>query len=121
MKAAWRRWAADVAILVVIGLAMGFLGPFASERVAAPRRYLYWMICMVGGGLIGVLLDGLLARRIASPWRRGGLGSVLRSPPVSLLVLTPEHVVVRAPFDRAYYLLLLPQVWPICLATMVVH
>jgi hypothetical protein len=121
MKTAWRRWAVDVAILVAIGGVMGFLGPFASERIAAPRRYVYWMICMVGGGLIGVLLDGLLERRIAVTWIRVGLVSGLMTPPVSLLVLTTQHLVVEAPFDGSFYLLLLPQVWPISLATMIVH
>jgi hypothetical protein len=108
-------------ILVAIGGMMGFLGPFASERIAAPRRYVYWLICMVGGGLIGVVIDGLLERWIASNWRRVALVSVLMTPPVSLLVLTTQHLVVEAPFDGSFYLLLLPQVWPISLATMIVH
>jgi DNA-binding LytR/AlgR family response regulator len=121
MKTAWRRWAVDVAILVAIGGVMGFLGPFASERIDAPRRYVYWMICMVGGGLIGVVIDGWLERRIAGIWRRVALVSVVMTPPVSLLVLTAQHLVVGSPFDWAIYLTLLPQVWPISLATMVVH
>jgi hypothetical protein len=121
MNTAWRRWAVDVAILVAIGAVMGFLGPFASERIAAPRRYVYWMICMVGGGLIGVMIDSLLERRVASTWRRVALVSVLMTPLVTLLVLTTQHLVVGAPFDGVFYLLLLPQVLPISLATMTVH
>src|SRR5690606_25925263 len=58
--AAARRWTIDVAVLIAIGLLMGFLGPFASERAPIVWRYVYWMICMVGGGLIGAAVDDLL-------------------------------------------------------------
>lgn len=121
MKAAWRRWMVDLAILVAIGGAMGFLGPFASERIAAPTRYGYWMICMVGGGLIGVVLDVLLERRVAATWRRVLLVSVLMTPGVTLLVLATQVALVGGGFDTMSYLRLVGQVWPISLAVMIVH
>ena len=57
-KTAARRWAIDLSMLVAIGLVMGFLGPFASERAPVVQRYVYWMICMVGGGLIAAKVIG---------------------------------------------------------------
>jgi hypothetical protein len=106
----------------VIGLLMGFLGPFASERAPIVWRYVYWMICMVGGGLIGVLADELLSLRMAATWRRVVVVSVLATPPVSLLVLTTEHLLMGGVFGWPGYLrLLLWQVWPILLAVMVVR
>lgn len=51
-RARRRRLVVDLAVLVAIGLLMGFLGPFDSERIPAPHRYAYWMSCMVGGGLV---------------------------------------------------------------------
>lgn len=33
-----RRWSIDLAMLVAIGLLMGFLGPFASERAPIVAR-----------------------------------------------------------------------------------
>lgn len=116
-----RRWAIDLAMLVAIGLLMGFLSPFASERVPVVGRYVYWMICMVGGGLIGVLTDDLLRRRMAAIWRRAAVVSVLMTPPVSLLVLTTEHLLMGGPFDWPGYQRMLWQVWPISLAVMVVR
>ena len=116
-----RRWAIDLAILVAIGALMGFLGPFASERVPPLRRYVYWMICMVGGGLIGVFLDALVARRVAATWPRVLLVSVLMTPPVSLLVQTTEVVMMVGRYDLGVYWRLQWQVLPISLAVMAVR
>lgn len=117
-----RRWAIDIAMLVAIGLLMGFLGPFASERVPTVARYVYWMICMVGGGLIGVVLDEVLRPRMAATWRRVAVVTVLMTPLVSLHVMTTEHLLMGGRFDWTGYLrLLLVQVWPISLAVMVVR
>ena len=116
-----RRWGIDLALLVVIGLMMGFLGPFGSDQVPIVWRYIYWMICMVGGGLIGFVGDELLRRRIVGTWRRVAVGSVLMTPAVSLLVLTTEHLLAGGPFGWSGYLELLWQVWPILLAVMVVR
>lgn len=116
-----RRGVVDLAVLVAIGLLMGFLGPFASERAPVVGRYVYWMICMVGGGLIGIMADDLLSRRMAVTWRRVAVVSVLMTPAVSLLVLTTEHLLMGAPFGGAGYQQLLWQVWPILLAVLVVR
>lgn len=116
-----RRWAIDLAILIAIGLLMGFLGPFGSEHAPVVGRYVYWMICMVGGGLIGVVLDELLSRRLAVIWRRVAVVSVLMTPPVTLLVLTTQHLLMGGPFDGSGYLGLIWQVWPISLAVMAVR
>jgi len=116
-----RRWGIDLALLVVIGLMMGFLGPFGSDQVPIVWRYIYWMICMVGGGLIGFVGDELLRPRIVRPWRRVALVSVLMTPLVTLLVLTTQHLLMGGPFGLSGYLELLWQVWPILLAVMVVR
>jgi hypothetical protein len=116
-----RRWAIDLAMLVAIGLLMGFLGPFASERVPIVGRYVYWMICMVGGGLIGVVADEWLSRRMTVAWRRVAVVSVLMTPPVTLLVLTTQHLLLGGAFDWPGYQWLLWQVWPISLAVMAVR
>lgn len=117
-----RRWSIDLAMLVVIGLLMGFLGPFASERAPIVGRYVYWMICMVGGGLIGIVADDLLSRRIAATWRRVAVVSVLMTPLVSLWVMATEHLLMGGAFGwPAYMRLVLWQVWPILLAVMVVR
>lgn len=116
-----RRWLIDLAILVATGLLMGFLGPFDSDGAPVAERYLYWMICIVGGGLIGVGADELLSRRITRPWRRVAAVSVLMTPPVTLLVLVTQSLLVDQPITWAAYGGLLWQVWPIMLAVMAVR
>lgn len=116
-----RRWGVDLAMLVAIGLLMGFLGPFGSDRIPDAYRYIYWMICMVGGGVIGITADELLSRRMASGWRRVAVVSVLMTPAVSLLVLSTEHLLMGGRLDWHGFMRLLWQVWPILLAVMAVR
>lgn len=119
--AAARRWAVDLAMLVAIGLLMGFLGPFGSDRIPDGDRYAYWMICMVGGGVIGITANDLLSPRLVGTWRRVALVSLSMTPVVSLLVLTTEHLLLGGILDVGGFLRLLWQVWPILLAVMAVR
>lgn len=115
------RWAVDLIVLTVFGLLMGFLGPFSGDSFNGPLRYAYWLICIVGGGLIGIAADVLLSRRIAGPWARTALVSVVATPPVTLLVLATHYLIIGGPFDLEGYVHLLWQVLPILLAVMVVR
>lgn len=116
-----RRWGIDLAILVAIGLLMGFLGPFSSEELPFLQRYVYWMICMVGGGLIGIVADELLSRRIAGTSTRVALVSLIMTPLVTLFVLTTEHLLTGQPFAAWFFPQLLLQVLPILASVMVVR
>jgi hypothetical protein len=116
-----RRWAIDLAMLVAIGLLMGFLGPFASERTPVVTRYAYWMICMVGGGLLGVMADDLLRPRMPAIVRRAIVVTASMTAPVTLLVLTTQHLMIGGPFSWPGYLDLFWQVAPILLAVMLVR
>jgi len=120
-RTARRRWAIDLAILITIGLLMGFLGPFGSAHIPVVKAYVYWMICMVGGGLIGIVADELLRRPLADVWARTAVVSVLITPLVTLLVLTTQNVLMGEPFGWPHYLNLLWQVLPILLAVMAVR
>lgn len=116
-----RRRAIDLAILVAIGLIMGFLGPFSSEHLPGVQRYTYWMICMVGGGVIGIVADDLLARRMTGTWARVALVSVIMTPVVALFVLTTEHLLTGTSMEWRFYHQLLWQVWPILASVMVIR
>lgn len=108
-------------MLVAIGLLMGFLGPFSSEEAPVVARYIYWMICMVGGGLIGSVADALLSKRIPGAWARAATASALMTPVVTLFVMTTEHLLMGARFGWSSYWHLLWQVLPILLAVMAVR
>lgn len=116
-----RRWAVDLAVLVVIGLLMGFLGPFGTERRPLAPGYVYWMACMVGSGLIGVVLDHLLARRLPATWSRVAVVSVLMTPLCTLLVMTCAVIIFHDHYSWSAVWKLLPQVLPIALAVMAVR
>ncbi|MEG2313361.1 LytTR family transcriptional regulator DNA-binding domain-containing protein [Brevundimonas sp.] len=117
----FRRAGIDLGILVAIGLLMGFLGPFGSDRAPAGLRYIYWMICMVGGGLIALAGDYMLGRYIRKTWIRVLVGSVILTPLVALLVRYAEYVVMGGQLDWHRFSNLLLQVWPILLAVLVVQ
>lgn len=116
-----QRWGIDFAILIAIGLLMGFLGPFGSALLSSGDRYAYWMICMVGGGLIGATADALLTRRLPRIWQRVAVVSVLMTPAVTLLVLTTQHLMMGDRLDLQGFGRLLLQVWPILAAVMTVR
>ena len=116
-----RRWSMDLAMLIAIGLLMGFLGPFGSDRVPDVDRYIYWMICMVGGGVIGIAVDTFLRVRMAKTWRRVAVVAVSATPPVSLLVLITEHFLLGALWNVRGFIDLLWQVLPILLVVMTVR
>jgi hypothetical protein len=81
---------------------MGFLGPFGSDHIPVLIVYAYWMVCMVGGGLIGIVLDLLLGRRIPGLWRRTAAVSVLMTPPVTVLVLTDQLILIGGTPSRSW-------------------
>ncbi|RAK63717.1 LytTR family transcriptional regulator [Phenylobacterium kunshanense] len=86
-----RRLAADVALWVAIGVVMALLGPFGSSERSLLERLVYWQICMVGGGMIGVAIDDPLRRRIGHFWLRVTLASMLMTPFVTVLVGLTNH------------------------------
>jgi hypothetical protein len=116
-----RRWVIDIAMLVGMGLLMGFLGPFDSNEAAVETRYLYWTICMVGGGLIAFAVDDGLNPRIRSMWVRLAVASALATPLVTLFVLTTQYVMFDQGFRWTIYGHLLWQALPIMLAAITVR
>lgn len=120
-----RRWTIDLAVLIGIGLLMGLLGPFGTARLPDLHRHLYWMSCMVGGGMIGVGLDLLLARALpptlSSPWRRAVLVALLMTPLVAVWVQASAVVTLGDGFSLNKVLRLFGQVLPLALTVMLVR
>lgn len=122
-RSAWRhpglrRFAADVALWVAIGLVMAILGPFGSSERSFPERLLYWQICMVGGGFIGVAIDAPVRRRVRHFWTRLLLVSAGMTPLVTLLVgftnhyLSPMRLTLANVAEPAF------EVFVVCFAVM---
>ena len=113
-----KRFAADVALWVAIGVVMAFLGPFGSSERSLPERLLYWFACMVGGGLIGIAIDEPVRRMTGRFWVRLLLVSVMMTPPVMTLVGLVN--VALAGMDPRFENFLAPwfQVFIVCFAAM---
>jgi len=91
---AWIRPAAELALLAAVGAFTALLGPYGSDRLAAPQRGLYWMISIVGGGAMGIAIDAWLTPRLPRFWLRVGLASLLMTPLVCLLVIADQWLVI---------------------------
>ena len=86
-----RRLAADLGLWAGIGVVMAILGPFGSSERVLPERLAYWLICMVGGGVIGIALDEPVRRFTEQFWVRLLAVSALMTPPVTVLVALTNH------------------------------
>jgi hypothetical protein len=114
----WKRAAADLALLAAFGLFMALLGPYGTIAERFDRRLVYWLVCIVGGGAIGVALDEALGRRVRPLAARLGFDSLAMTPAVTVLVLVTGGIVWRGAVSLRDYLLLLPQVLVISVPVM---
>jgi hypothetical protein len=114
----WKRAAADLALLAAFGLFMALLGPYGTIAERFDRRLVYWLVCIVGGGAIGVALDEALGRRVRPLAARLAFDSLAMTPAVTVLVLVTGGIVWRGAVSLRDYLLLLPQVFVISVPVM---
>jgi hypothetical protein len=118
---AWaRRMGPEAALLVAAGLVAGVVGPFGSDIMPAPSRYPYWLTVIIGGGVIGVLVDEAVARRLA-PVPRVLVASILMTPLVTLLVIVVAFLMLGQRTHGSFLLTLVWQVFAISLPLMAVR
>ncbi|CAN7370141.1 LytTR family DNA-binding domain-containing protein [Phenylobacterium sp. LjRoot225] len=117
----WARRAADLTLLVVIGLFMGFVGAYGTDRIPSGPRFLYWTACIVGGGVVGLSLDALVAARTERFWLRIAATSLLMTLPVALWVIGVGHVLADGAVSLAAYARLLPQVLAVSAPIMAIR
>jgi len=113
-----RRLLADVALWTAIGLVMAVLGPYGTGEHPLGRRLVYWLACMVGGGMIGVAIDEPLRRLVSHFWVRLIAASVLMTPPVTVLVGLVNHFMFGQWLGWGNLWQPTFQVFVICIATM---
>lgn len=92
-----RRAVAELALWIAIGLVMAVLGPFGSSERPFYERVVYWLGCIVGGGVIGIGIDETVRRVTDGFWVRVLVVSVLMTPPVTVLVWFMNHGFVGTP------------------------
>lgn len=113
-----RRLAADLALWIAVGVVMAILGPFGSSERSLPERLLYWQICMVGGGFIGVAIDEPVRARVDHFWARVLLVSTAMTPFVTLLVGFTNHILSPMRLTLGNVLQPTFQVFVVCFAVM---
>ncbi|HEY8571894.1 LytTR family DNA-binding domain-containing protein [Phenylobacterium sp.] len=113
-----RRTAVDAALLVAFGLFMGVIGPYGTIEAPEWVRFLYWQICIVGGGVIGIILDETVGRRIRNVGWRIVFDSAAMTPLVFLLVAFVSSNLLHTTLQPRYFLELLFQVFVVCVPIM---
>ncbi len=121
LRATLKRGGADLALLLAIGLLMGALGPYGTDHLTPGKACVYWILCIVGGGLIGVAIDETIGRRAREFWRRLLVTALLMTPPTTLLVMLSGLVVAGGPLRLSNYWPLLWQVLLVSLPVMAVR
>jgi hypothetical protein len=103
-----RRVGAELALLVGFGLVMAEIGPYGTGEAPWPKPLIYWLACIVGGGVIGIAIDETLGRRWRALWLRIAVSTALMTPLVAALVWRIGEVILpigRRPQLIALFLL----------------
>lgn len=87
VPARWRQPVADLVLLVAIGIFLALIAPYTTGKLPILPRLIYWIVCVVGGGAIGLKGERLIGSRMPPGWRRLVVAAATMTPPVALLVL----------------------------------
>lgn len=91
------RLALDLLLLVAVGLVMAELGPYRTLDTPPLLRTAYWLIAVVGAGLVGIAVDAALGPRVRGFWARIVVVSLVMTPPVTLFVYALNAVMLDLP------------------------
>ena len=98
-----RRIWLDLLLLAAVGLAMAELGPYRTLDVPKLLRTAYWLLAVLGSGLVGIFVDGALAPLVRGFWLRIAIVSLVMTPPVTLYIYALNAVMLDLP--RRWWLL----------------
>lgn len=99
----WRRVSLEMLLLALVGLGLGFLGPYRTLDVPPLLRTAYWLLAVIGSGLVGIALDATLGPRISGFWMRVAAVSLAMTPPVTLFIYGLNALLLDLP--RRWWLL----------------
>lgn len=94
----FRRLATELALLCAIGVTVAFLGPYETGARPLSQRLAYWLILIIGGGVIGVAIDDVAKRRLRGFWARLAVVSLAMTPGIMGLVMVVSHLMFGAPW-----------------------
>jgi hypothetical protein len=92
-----RRLAADLLLLLGLGLAMAILGPYRTLDVPDVLRVAYWLVAVTGAGFAGIAVDLALGKRIRGFWTRIALVALVATVPVTPGVYALNAIMLDLP------------------------
>ena len=92
-----QRIALDLLLLAGLGLVMAALGPYRTLDIPDPVRTAYWLLAVIGAGLVGILVDSALGSHIRGFWTRIVVVSLVMTLPVTPLIYALNAVVLDLP------------------------
>jgi hypothetical protein len=113
----WQRSGLDLMLLVSLGLLMAVLGPYRTLDVPDLVRIAYWLVAVIGAGLIGIAIDSVLGPRIRQFWLRIVAVSLVMTLPVTPFVYALNAFMLDLP-RRPW---LLPQLaWQVLVVALLI-
>ena len=91
-RAGWHAWLVELTIFAAAGVVLGVIAPLGTGDQVFGVRLGYWLSCLVGGGIIGILVDRLPPLALKPIALRVLLVSLMMTPPVTIWVLAVNHV-----------------------------
>lgn len=82
------QWGIDLALMALVGLFFGLIGPFGTDSAPLDRRMLYWIVVMPVGGSLVLLTELLIGRTQLA--RRPAFNLIA----VALLAAVPQTLAV---------------------------
>jgi LytTr DNA-binding domain len=93
----WRRFGADLLLLVGVGLVMAALGPYRTLDVPDGLRTAYWLVAVIGAGLVGIAVDRALESRIRGLWVRIAVVALVMTLPVTPFIYALNAAMLDLP------------------------
>lgn len=112
-----QRFALDFLLLAVVGLLLSELGPYRTLDVPRLLRTSYWLVAVIGSGLLGIVVDSTLGRRIRDFWLRILVVALVITAPVTLYIYALNALLLNLP--RRWWLI--PQLgWQVLLVMLLI-
>lgn len=109
----------EVIGLSLFGLFLAAISAYDSEGLPTVQRYVFWQLGLVGGGLIGALIEPWVARLFPGRPRLFALAQIAAmTPPISLWVSVIPVLLFGNPFNPAKMFWVMPSVATINVAVV---
>ena len=91
------RLALDLLLFAAVGLVMTALGPYRTLEVPDLLRTAYWLVAVIGAGLVGILVDSTLGPHVRGFWTRILVVALVMTLPVTPFIYALNAVMLDLP------------------------